>query len=388
MRRTRHRHPRHPARVLARHPAQRHVQGASTIEQQFVKNALQAQSHRTVFEKLREAALAYQLSHKWSKEKILTAYLNTIYFGNGAYGIESAAQTYSAMSSTTSAAGLPGQPLCVARAEPWEAALLAGIIPSPTEYDPATNPRAARPPRSGAQADVPAGRPRPGNLPGKRHSRCPRRNSQAPQVAAGRRVDDGLLHELGRAAAGRTLRRPPRVRRRPAVKTTLDLGLQRAAEQAIDNYLPYPSARPRRWWRSKTRPARCERWSAGETTTKSPFNLATEGERQPGSSFKAFDLAAALEHGISPDSVWASKEKVFVVPDTGGHEKFVVHNDKGAYTGARTLTKATACSDNSVYAEVGLHVGPRRSRAGPSHGDHHADLDQPRDDDRRPDTSA
>ena len=70
------------------------VQGASTIEQQFIKNALQAQSHRTIFEKLREAALAYQLSHKWSKEKILTAYLNTIYFGNGAYGIEAAAQTY------------------------------------------------------------------------------------------------------------------------------------------------------------------------------------------------------------------------------------------------------------------------------------------------------
>src|SRR5205085_9112159 len=53
------------------------VQGASTIEQQFIKNALQAQSHRTVFEKLREVALAYQLAHKWSKEKILTAYLNT-----------------------------------------------------------------------------------------------------------------------------------------------------------------------------------------------------------------------------------------------------------------------------------------------------------------------
>ena len=70
------------------------VQGASTIEEQFIKNALQAQSHRTVFEKLREAALAYQLSRKWSKEKILAAYLNTIYFGNGAYGIEAAAQTY------------------------------------------------------------------------------------------------------------------------------------------------------------------------------------------------------------------------------------------------------------------------------------------------------
>src|ERR1700682_6096180 len=64
------------------------AQGASTIEQQLIKNELQAQSHRTIFEKLCETALAYQLSRKWSKDKILTAYLNTIYFGNGAYGIE------------------------------------------------------------------------------------------------------------------------------------------------------------------------------------------------------------------------------------------------------------------------------------------------------------
>ena len=69
-------------------------QGASTIAQQFVKNALSEQGNRTVFEKLREAALAYHLTREWSKEKILTEYLNSIYFGNGAYGIESAARVY------------------------------------------------------------------------------------------------------------------------------------------------------------------------------------------------------------------------------------------------------------------------------------------------------
>ena len=65
------------------------AQGGSTITQQFVKNQLAAQSNRTIFEKLREAALAYHLTRKWTKEKILTEYLNSIYFGNGAYGIES-----------------------------------------------------------------------------------------------------------------------------------------------------------------------------------------------------------------------------------------------------------------------------------------------------------
>ena len=72
----------------------RAAQGGSTITQQFVKNALSAQNQRTLFEKAREAALAYHLTRKWSKQKILTEYLNSIYFGNGAYGVESAARTY------------------------------------------------------------------------------------------------------------------------------------------------------------------------------------------------------------------------------------------------------------------------------------------------------
>jgi penicillin-binding protein 1A len=98
----------------------------------------------------------------------------------------------------------------------------------------------------------------------------------------------------------------------------------------------------------------------GRSYRESPFNLATNGERQPGSSFKAFDLAAALEAGISPDSSWTSKQKTFIVPSTHGQEKFVVHNDEGNYTGSDTLTGATAYSDNSIYAEVGLKVGTHR----------------------------
>src|SRR5215203_777524 len=74
--------------------AQKAVQGGSTIAQQFVKNSLAAQDRRTVFVKLREAAMAYHITRKWSKQKILRNYLNSIYFGNGAYGIESAARTY------------------------------------------------------------------------------------------------------------------------------------------------------------------------------------------------------------------------------------------------------------------------------------------------------
>ena len=112
------------------------VQGGSTIEEQFIKNALQAQSHRTIFEKLREAALAYQLSQNWSKQKILAAYLNTIYFGNGAYGIEAAAQTYFGHEINHVNCGTTGHKLCVEELAPWEAALLAGVIQDPVAYNP------------------------------------------------------------------------------------------------------------------------------------------------------------------------------------------------------------------------------------------------------------
>jgi penicillin-binding protein 1A len=120
---------------------QKVVQGGSTITQQFVKNALAAQDERTVFQKLREAALAYHLTRKWSKEQILRNYLNTIYFGNGAYGIEAAARTYFQ-------ANHPGcdersGTRCASRLEPHEAALLAGLVASPSAYDPIANPEAA-----------------------------------------------------------------------------------------------------------------------------------------------------------------------------------------------------------------------------------------------------
>ena len=82
------------ARAVAGRHQRRRPQGASTIAQQFVKNALSEQDNRTILEKLREAAMAYNLDRRWSKEKILREYLNAIYFGNGAYGIESAARVY------------------------------------------------------------------------------------------------------------------------------------------------------------------------------------------------------------------------------------------------------------------------------------------------------
>ncbi|MFI4985479.1 MAG: transglycosylase domain-containing protein [Solirubrobacterales bacterium] len=338
------------------------VQGASTIEQQFIKNALQAQSHRTIFEKLREVALAFQLSHKWSKEKILTAYLNTIYFGNGAYGIESAAQTYFGRDVNHLGCGTPNNQLCVEELKPWEAAMLAGVIQSPSAYDPALHPVAARARRdvvlrqmldqgyikqavyedSVAQA-LPAAK-----------------DIQAPRQQTVEGVDAGYFTSWVQQQVIERYGAPRAFDGGLRIKTTLDLDLQRAAEQAVGAYLADPSGPTASLVAIENSTGEVRAMVGGRNYAESPFNLATNGERQPGSAFKAFDLAAALEDGISPESTWASRQKVFIVPNTRGQEKFVVHNDEGSYTGSNTLIGATAYSDNSIYAEVGLKVGTHR----------------------------
>ncbi len=339
------------------------VQGASTIEQQFVKNALPgAQERRTLVEKLREATLAFWLAHHWSKLKILTEYLNTIYFGNGAYGIEAAAQTYFGQEADHQGCGLPGKPLCVQELEPWEAALLAGIIQSPTEYNPVLYSKAARLRRNVVLGQMYA----QGYLDRAQYEEGTIQPLPSPQEIAPPEqplvdgIDAGYFDDwvgqqvVARYGAEKSYYGGLRVR------TTLDLGLQRAAEQAVAGYLPSPEGPTAALVAIENSTGKVRAMVGGRNYDESPFNLATEGERQPGSSFKAFDLAAALEDGISPDSVWTSKEKEFSVPGSGGREKFVVHNDEGAYVGERTLTNALAYSDNSVFAEVGLRVGTRR----------------------------
>jgi penicillin-binding protein 1A len=338
------------------------VQGASTIEQQFVKNALQAQAHRTLFEKLRESALAYQLAHKWSKEKILTEYLNTIYFGNGAYGIESAARTYFGSDVNHLGCGTLGHSLCVQELEPWEAALLAGVIKSPTFYNPVTKPMAARARRnlvlaqmmeqgylrrSDYEVSISQALPAPKDI-------LPPHQTLAQGVDAGYFASWVTQQIIERYGATRTFDGGLQV------KTTLDLDLQRAAELAVNGYLPGPNGPTAALVAIENSTGEVRAMVGGRDYEKTPFNLATEGQRQPGSSFKAFDLAAALRDGISPESTWSSRLKIFDVPGTHGKEHFVVHNDEGAYTGTDTLTGATAYSDNSIYAEVGLKVGTRR----------------------------
>ena len=334
------------------------VQGGSTITQQFVKNATRAQDRRTLLEKVREAALAYHLTRKWSKEKILTEYLNSIYFGNGAYGIESAARTYFGDDVNHRGCGKPER-RCASELKPHEAALLAGLVASPTGYDPVAHHVAAQRRRNlvlqnmleqgyVTRSEYERGRAEP--VPSSATIRPPTVQAASKSVAYFTSwVRQQVVDRYGpREALLGGLR----------VQTTLDLGLQRDAEVAISRWLGNPAGPQASLVAIDNKTGEIRAMVGGNDYDRAPFNLATQGQRQPGSAFKPFVLATALRRGVSPDSLWSSRRQVFKVP--GSIEKFTVNNYDNNYSGVSTLARATTFSDNSVYAQVGIKVGTKR----------------------------
>jgi penicillin-binding protein 1A len=323
------------------------AQGASTITEQFVKNALAAQDSRTLFQKFREAALAYRLERHWTKDEILTQYLNTIYFGEGAYGIEAAARTY--FGKAHPGCGTPSEP-CASVLEPWEAANLAAIIASPSAYDPKFYPENSLGRRNLVlermyeQGYITHEQLDEGShqaLPSADDIEPPTLDSKAPYFTAWLRQQ--LVERYGAAKAffGGL-----------KVKATLDLRLQGAAEEAVNSYLGYSPATASVVVLDNKN-AGVKAMVGGPDFATKPFNLATQGHRQPGSSIKPFILLTALEEGISPYTTYESAEQEFSY-GKNGQETFVVTNDEGAYAGVSDIVSATTNSDNSVYAQLAL----------------------------------
>jgi penicillin-binding protein 1A len=356
----------------------RAAQGGSTITQQFVKNALDASADRSVFQKLREAALAYHLERKWPKEKILTQYLNTVYFGNGAYGIEAAVRTYFGDGDEPDEragaddSGVSYTPPVVEETQdpdareaidvaPHEAALLAGMIASPTMYDPVQHPQAATARRNAvlqrmlemktitqAQYDEAIRQ----SLPAEDDIDPPNSESLQPYFTSWMTEHLLDLYPPGKVFAGGL-----------KVKTTIDPELQQAAESAIVGRLAGvgPDAA---LVAIKNSTGEVRAMVGGSDFNARPFNLATNGHRQPGSAFKPFILVRALEDGIDPNSTWASQPKTFYSRNGHGQKvRFDAANYEDAYYGPSSLWSATAHSDNSVFAELGMKVKPRRVAA-------------------------
>jgi penicillin-binding protein 1A len=324
------------------------VQGGSTITQQFVKNAYLT-SQKTIGRKLFEAALAWQLEQRWSKDRILTAYLNTVYFGNGAYGVEQASRIYFHHPA--------------AQMRPSEAALLAGIPEDPSLWDPVAHPKAAKARRNlvlrqlyqqgyitlsqyGDGKDDPMPDPTKVSLPSTQ-------GQAAPYFA--NYVKDQLVKQYGpRRTLGGGLR----------VRTTLDVDLQKAAREAIASVLPGAVRSPSQGPTAAMVVLDAQSGSVlamvgGANYHRSQFNLATQGERQPGSSFKPFVLATALKEGIAPSSIFTSSKQVTI---NAGGRLWQVNNYEGEALGPIDLSKAIAYSDNSVFSQLTALVGPRQVR--------------------------
>ena len=314
------------------------VEGGSTITQQLIKNSYR-EKQRTIARKLREAALAWQLEQRWSKDRILTAYLNTIYFGNGAYGVERAALNYFGHSADKLT--LP------------EAALLAGIPRDPGLYDPFRNPKKARSRRALVlqkmveQGDITA-------AVAQLADRAP-----LPRVGQGKRpttfervpyfteyVKDLLIRHLGAGKVyGGGLE----------VTTSIDLGLQKVAEQTVKDTLAMSGGPSAALVAIDPRNGEVLAMVGGRNFKKSQFNLATQSQRQAGSAFKPFVLSAALAQGLSPSSVLTSKPLYLSL----GDRFWSVSNSEDSYLGPIDLKTATTYSDNTVFAQLTRIVGPK-----------------------------
>src|SRR3954471_10619281 len=338
--------------------SKRAVQGASTIPQQFVKISLAAENQRTVFQKLREAALAYQLTRAWSKERILRNYLNSIYFGNGAYGIESAARTYFQYNHDKCGEG--SEPPCASVLQPQEAALLAGMVASPSAYNPVEHPVAARKRRDlvllrmfeqGYITRSIYETSKAQDIPTPLDLTVPREDTKYPYFTSW--IKQQIVDRLGGGQQGAQRAFEGGLK----VTTTIDSRLQNAAQKAIDGWLPNRSGPRASLVAISNKDGMVRAMIGGDDYATAPFNLATQGQRQPGSAFKPFVLAEALRRGISPQSQWTSKKLTYVLK---GGERFTVNNYEDSYAGVRTLAAATTYSDNSVFAQVAKQVGAKR----------------------------
>ena len=323
------------------------VEGGSTITQQLVRNLYPVSRERTVERKLKEACLAIKLNDAWSKDRILATYLNQVYYGNLAYGIEAAAQTY--FSKHASELSLP------------DAALLAGMPQAPSDYNPFSNTKVATARRNQVlramlvQGDIDreayewASKRGLGLKAGKLY-----KTIREPYFFS--YVRDQLVAKYGVA----------RVRSGGLkVYTTVDPRFQRAAQRSIREIL-YERGDPAAAVIS-INPRNGEIRAMTAVTpgnSKNQFNLLSQARRQSGSTFKTFVLAAAVEQGINPATVSYLSAPFFYRPtpdgdcDSGAGGWWCPETYDHTYTGWTSIEQATLRSDNTVYAQLTLDVTP------------------------------
>lgn len=320
------------ARALWVNVTQGKRHGGSTITQQYVVNTF-IQREDSITRKIKEAMLAYELETSFTKDEILEKYLNTIYFGHGAYGVQAAAETYFGKD--------------VGALTTAECALIAGIIRSPGTYSPRNDESAAIDRRAtvlGQMLEL-------GFIDQQTHDAAVNEpitlaapkptNTAAPYFVEW--VKQDLIERFGPDAVFKGGLR---------VKTTIDPKMQSAAERAIASVLDRADDPSAAIVAVDPGTGQVLAMVGGKDFNTQQFNIAVQGLRQPGSSFKTFVLASALENGVSPEKPYESRAAQFTIP--GGQVWKVTGSSAG---GPMRLRTATEKSINSVYAQVILEVG-------------------------------
>lgn len=305
-------------------------QGGSTLTQQLAKN-LFLKPDRTLERKVQEVLLALWLEHKHTKDQILEMYLNRVYFGSGAYGVEAASRRYFGKSARD--VTLP------------EAALLAGLLKAPSRLSPARDPKAAE---ERAQLVLAAMRDEGMINDNQQASAISAPATRAPSYWTGSEnyVADTVMEELPDLIGD--------VQGDIVVDTTVDLTLQKLAEQSIRRLIDENGKKldvSQGALVSIDDSGAVRAMVGGYDYSTSQFDRASEARRQPGSAFKPFVYMAALEAGRTPDSVRND------APIKIG--KWTPDNYGGKYYGKVTLATALAKSLNSVAAQLTMEVGPK-----------------------------
>jgi penicillin-binding protein 1A len=322
-------------------------QGGSTITQQLVKNALLT-SKQDFSRKIKEAVLSVRLEEQLSKREILERYLNTVYLGNGTYGVQAAAETYF---------GKDAKSLDQA-----DAALLAGMIKNPTGYDPIRHPRAAKR-RLGevvqrlqavdAVDDATGAAILARPLPTESHSTLPKPDDYF--------VDEVVQRLLADATLGKTEgeRYNALFKGGLTIKTTLDPRLQADAKDAVAKTLPNTDGKFTAALVSiEPATGAVRALVGGPGFEQSKYNIATRGlGRQVGSSMKPFVLAAAIDEGISPKSTINGAGKCSIPNPGGTPDPYEAENFEGEAAGVESLYDATKHSVNCAYLRLGQIVG-------------------------------
>ncbi|MEJ5914635.1 transglycosylase domain-containing protein [Pseudokineococcus sp. 1T1Z-3] len=324
------------------------TQGGSTITQQYVKNYYTGDDSQSLQRKVREAFIALKVDQELDKEQILTDYLNTIYFGRGAYGIQEAAEAYF----DRDAADL----------DPAQAALLAGIVPAPSAYDPAVDPAAAE----GRWDYVVDGMVETGALTQADADALVFPETVPPAVEETFAGPDGYLLQAVRdeltSRGGFT--EAELDGGGLAITTTFDAAMQQAAVDAMSDPAAYPSeGRPEDVEAALVSidPAdgAVRAMYGGEDYLERQLNMATQENVQAGSTFKPFALVAALEDGVSLRTTYnGNSPRYFPEYTSDGVTPVAVPNFGNRSEGRQTLVQALTTSTNTVFVPLNIDVGP------------------------------